>query len=168
MRFYCDVFTEFQPIVLAWDLSDIEDIECLGITDGILGKVEHTNIYEPRLMIIKESAPVGTIYFHHTIYKIKSICFLNMGSANQEVDLSPCTKHGSLFTVASSNKSLNRKMGTRLFENSVFLNKTVGAVKNVSNTIKTTTQQAATQVTASLDCYIIIIFEIAFATAIRI
>lgn len=37
-------------------------------------------------------------------------------------------------------------MGARLFENSAFLNKTVGAVKNVSNTIKTTTQQAATQV----------------------
>ncbi|XP_026729187.1 phosphatidylinositide phosphatase SAC2-like isoform X1 [Trichoplusia ni] len=130
----------------AWDLSDIEDIECLGITDGIIGKVEHSNIFEPRLMIIKESAPVGTIYFHHTIYKIKSICFLNMGQANQEVDLSPCTKHGSLNSVSSSNKSLNKKMGARLFENSAFLNKTVGAVKNVSNTIKTTTQQAATQV----------------------
>ncbi|XP_075986517.1 phosphatidylinositide phosphatase spermathreecae isoform X2 [Anticarsia gemmatalis] len=134
----------------AWDLSDIEDIECLGITDGIIGKVEHTNIFEPRLMIIKESAPVGTIYFHHTIYKIKSVCFLNMGSANQEVDLSPCTKHGSMNTMASSNKSLNKKMGTRLFENSAFLNKTVGAVKNVSNTIKTTTQQAATQVKQSV------------------
>ncbi|XP_050554096.1 phosphatidylinositide phosphatase SAC2 isoform X1 [Spodoptera frugiperda] len=129
----------------AWDMSDIEDIECLGITDGILGKVEHTNIFEPRLMIIKESAPVGTIYFHHSIYKIKSVCFLNMGPVNQEIELTPCTKHGSMSTVASSNKSLNKKMGARLFENSAFLNKTVGAVKNVSNTIKTTTQQAATQ-----------------------
>lgn len=97
-------------------------------------------------MIIKESAPVGTIYFHHSIYKIKSVCFLNMGPVNQEVDLCPCTKHGSMSAVASSNKSLNKKMGARLFENSAFLNKTVGAVKNVSNTIKTTTQQAATQV----------------------
>lgn len=97
-------------------------------------------------MIIRESAPVGTIYFHHTVYKIKSVCFLNMGPVNQEIDLSACTKHGSLNAVASSNKSLNKKMGARLFENSAFLNKTVGAVKNVSNTIKTTTQQAATQV----------------------
>ncbi|XP_050554100.1 phosphatidylinositide phosphatase SAC2 isoform X4 [Spodoptera frugiperda] len=134
----------------AWDMSDIEDIECLGITDGILGKVEHTNIFEPRLMIIKESAPVGTIYFHHSIYKIKSVCFLNMGPVNQEIELTPCTKHGSMSTVASSNKSLNKKMGARLFENSAFLNKTVGAVKNVSNTIKTTTQQAATQVKQSV------------------
>ncbi|KAJ8715665.1 hypothetical protein PYW07_010147 [Mythimna separata] len=134
----------------AWDLSDIEDIECLGITDGIIGKVEHTNIFEPRLMIIKESAPVGTIYFHHSIYKIKSVCFLNMGPVNQEIDLCACTKHGSMSTVASSNKSLNKKMGARLFENSAFLNKTVGAVKNVSNTIKTTTQQAATQVKQSV------------------
>uniref|UniRef100_A0A2A4JFU2 SAC domain-containing protein n=1 Tax=Heliothis virescens TaxID=7102 RepID=A0A2A4JFU2_HELVI len=134
----------------AWDLSDIEDIECLGITDGIIGKVEHSNIYEPRLIIIKESAPVGTIYFHHSINKIKSVCFLNMGPANQELELCPCTKHGSLNAVSSSNKSLNKKMGARLFENSAFLNKTVGAVKNVSNTIKTTTQQAATQVKQSV------------------
>ncbi|XP_047035991.1 phosphatidylinositide phosphatase SAC2 isoform X2 [Helicoverpa zea] len=134
----------------AWDLSDIEDIECLGITDGIVGKVEHSNIFEPRLMIIKESSPVGTIYFHHSINKIKSVCFLNMGPINQEIELCPCTKHGSLNPVSSSNKSLNKKMGTRLFENSAFLNKTVGAVKNVSNTIKTTTQQAATQVKQSV------------------
>ncbi|XP_022827359.1 phosphatidylinositide phosphatase SAC2 isoform X1 [Spodoptera litura] len=134
----------------AWDMSDIEDIECLGITDGILGKVEHSNIYEPRLMIIKESAPVGTIYFHHSIYKIKSVCFLNMGPVNQEIELTPCTKHGSMNAISSSNKSLNKKMGARLFENSAFLNKTVGAVKNVSNTIKTTTQQAATQVKQSV------------------
>lgn len=97
-------------------------------------------------MIIKESVPVGNIYFHHTIYKIKSICFLNMGPVNQEIELCPCTKHGSASSFASSNRSLNKKIGTRLFENSAFLNKTVGAVKNVSNTIKTTTQQAATQV----------------------
>lgn len=149
-------YSELHSVVLAWDLSDIEDIECLGITDGILGKVEHSNVFEPRLMIIKESAPVGTIYFHHTIYKIKSVCFLNMGPNNQEVDLSPCTKHGSLNSVTSSNKSLNKKMGARLFENSAFLNKTVGAVKNVSNTIKTTTQQAATQVTI---CSEFIVYE---------
>lgn len=132
--------------VLAWDLSDIEDIECLGITEGIIGKVEHSNIFEPRLIIIKESVPVGNIYFHHTIYKIKSICILNMGTTNQELDLCVCTKHGSSNSVGNVNKSLNKKMGGRLFENSAFLNKTVGAVKNVSNTIKTTTQQAATQV----------------------
>ena len=69
-----------------------------------------------------------------------------MGPVNQEIDLCACTKHGSMTVLASSSKSLNKKMGARLFENSAFLNKTVGAVKNVSNTIKTTTQQAATQV----------------------
>lgn len=92
-------------------------------------------------MIIKESIPVGNIYFHHTIYKIKAICFLNLGTANQDIELCPCTKHGSSSSLLSS-----KKVGSRLFENSAFLNKTVGAVKNVSNTIKTTTQQAATQV----------------------
>lgn len=98
-------------------------------------------------MIIKESIPVGQLYFHHTIYKIKSICFLNMGTSNQDLELSACTKHGSMSSMGNSSKfSNNKKMGARLFENSAFLNKTVGAVKNVSNTIKTTTQQAATQV----------------------
>ncbi|XP_050685103.1 phosphatidylinositide phosphatase SAC2 isoform X2 [Leptidea sinapis] len=126
----------------AWDLSDIEDIECLGVTEGIIGKVEHSNIYDPRLIVIKESVPMGQIYFHHTIYKIKSISIINLGTTNQEVDLLPCTKHGSSASINRSNK----KMGGRLFENSAFLNKTVGAVKNVSNTIKSTTQQAATQV----------------------
>ncbi|XP_053619511.1 phosphatidylinositide phosphatase SAC2 isoform X2 [Plodia interpunctella] len=130
----------------AWDLSDTEDIECLGITEGIIGKVEHSNIFEPRLMIIKESVPVGQLYFHHTIYKIKSICFLNMGPINQEIELSPCTKHCSSTIIVNPARSLNKKMGAHIFENSAFLNKTVGAVKNVSNTIKSTTQQAATQV----------------------
>ncbi|CAH2245690.1 jg4850 [Pararge aegeria aegeria] len=67
-----------------------------------------------------------------------------MGATNQEVDLCACTKHGSSTILA--NRGGGKKMGARLFENSAFLNKTVGAVKNVSNTIKTTTQQAATQV----------------------
>ncbi|GBP27703.1 Phosphatidylinositide phosphatase SAC2 [Eumeta japonica] len=68
-----------------------------------------------------------------------------MGSANQELELCTCTKHGSVPDVTPTNKN-NRKMGARLFENSAFLNKTIGAVKNAGNTIKTTTQQAATQV----------------------
>lgn len=97
-------------------------------------------------MIIKDSVPVGNIYSNHTIHKIKSVCFLYMGITNQELDLTPCTKHGSFSSVGSENK----KIGSRLFENSAFLNKTVGAVKNVSNTIKTTTQQAATQVRISI------------------
>lgn len=37
-------------------------------------------------------------------------------------------------------------MAAKLFENSALLNKTVGAVKNVSNTFKATTQQAPSQV----------------------
>lgn len=127
-------------------MSDIEDIECLGITEGIIGKVEHTNVYEPRLMIIKNSEPVGQIYFHHTIHRIKEITFINLGTTNQDIELCQCTKHGSLHSMPSAGKAIARKMGGRLFENSAFLNKTVGAVKNVSNTIKTTTQQAATQV----------------------
>lgn len=96
-------------------------------------------------MIIKESTHVGQIYFHHSIYKIKSVCFLNTGPNNQEIELSPCTKHGSVYSASNGSRS-NKKSGGRLFENSAFLNKTLGAVKNASNTIKTTTQQAATQV----------------------
>lgn len=140
----------------AWDLSDIEDIECLGVTEGILGKVEHSNIYEPRLALIKEIESVGEIYFHHTVYKIKSVVFLNMGTENQFVDLCACTKHGSSSSVSSCRKG--SKMAAKLFENSALLNKTVGAVKNVSNTFKATTQQATSQV-LQLNIYFFIIVK---------
>ncbi|XP_037967524.2 phosphatidylinositide phosphatase SAC2 [Plutella xylostella] len=124
----------------AWDLSDIEDIECMGITEGVIGLVELPNVFEPRLMIINETEPVGQLYFHHTITKIKSIVLLNMGPHNQEFELTLCTKHHG--TKNEPKRTINRG----LFENSAFLNKTVGAVRNVSNTIKNSTQQAATQV----------------------
>lgn len=137
-------FTCRNFIFSAWDLSDIEDIECLGVTEGILGKVEHTNIYEPRLAVIKEVESVGEIYFHHTVYKIKSVVFLNMGMENQPVDLCACTKHTSSSSVSSCRKG--SKMAAKLFENSALLNKTVGAVKTVSNSIKTSSQLAASQV----------------------
>lgn len=136
---FCVRFFKFS----AWDLSDIEDIECLGVTEGILGKVEHSNIFEPRLALIKEAESVGEIFFQHTIYKIKSVVFLNMGMENQIVDLGTCTKHASSSSVASKK---GNKIGSKLFENSALMNKTFGAVKNVSNTIKNTTQHAASQV----------------------
>lgn len=133
----------------AWDLSDIEDIECLGVTEGILGKIEHTNIYDPHLAIIKDVEAVGQIYFQHTIYKIKSVIFLNIGPENQVLDLCACTKHSSSSSMTSCRKG--SKMAAKLFDNAM-LNKTVGAVKNVSNSIKSTTQQAASQVLCIYNC----------------
>lgn len=75
-----------------WDLSSVDDIECLGITDGILGTISSPGVLEPPvLMIIKESTPVGPIYPPNIVYKIKSICMLS----NEEPDriLTPCPKH---------------------------------------------------------------------------
>lgn len=82
----------FQLIKKGWDLSSVDDIECLGITPGILGVISLPGILEPPvLMIIKEATPVGEIYPPHIVYKIKSICMLS----NDEPDctLFQCSKH---------------------------------------------------------------------------
>lgn len=79
-------------IVEGWDLASVDDIECLGITDGILGVISAPGVLEPPvLLIIKESIAVGCIYTPHIVYKIKSICMLS----NDEPDrtLTPCSKH---------------------------------------------------------------------------
>lgn len=82
----------FHWLKKGWDLSSVDDIECLGITAGILGVISLPGVLEPPvLLIIKDSTPVGDIYPPHVVYKIKSICMLS----NDEPDspLSPCPKH---------------------------------------------------------------------------
>ncbi|XP_077289295.1 phosphatidylinositide phosphatase spermathreecae isoform X2 [Arctopsyche grandis] len=138
----------------AWDLSGLEDIECLGITPAIIGKIEHEAIYEPKLVIVKDCTPVGNLYDDHIIYKIKSISLLPIGNEEIELNLTPCKKHstGSILKthVVENIKGNKRDSGKGLFENSVFVNKTWGAVKSAGNTIKTTTQQAAAIATSQV------------------
>lgn len=87
MKFFID-----KKKCLGWDLSSVDDIECLGTTAGILGVISLPGVLEPPvLLIIKESIPVGAIYPPHIVYKIKSICMLS--NDDPDCTLTPCPKH---------------------------------------------------------------------------
>ncbi|XP_050334905.1 phosphatidylinositide phosphatase SAC2 isoform X2 [Bactrocera neohumeralis] len=141
-------------IKAGWDLSSVDDIECIGITHGIVGVISLPNVYEPHLVIVKEATPVGVLYAPSLVYKIKSICILN--ADEPDTVLTSCTRHSrsanstpthrptsNTSTIGSTNKTSTSTTKTRLFEGAQLMNKTWGAVKNAGNTIKNTTQQAA-------------------------
>ncbi|XP_014098036.3 phosphatidylinositide phosphatase SAC2 isoform X1 [Bactrocera oleae] len=141
-------------LFLGWDLSSVDDIECIGITHGIVGVICLPNVYEPHLVIVKEATPVGVLYAPSLVYKIKSICILN--ADEPDTVLTSCTRHSrsanstpthrptsNTSTTGSTNKTPTSTTKTKLFEGAQLMNKTWGAVKNAGNTIKNTTQQAA-------------------------
>ncbi|KAH8242763.1 hypothetical protein KR032_001875 [Drosophila birchii] len=140
-------------IKAGWDLSSVDDIECIGVTHGIVGVISLPNVYEPHLVVVKEATAVGVLYPPHLVYKIKSICILS--AEEPDTDLSNCTKHtksnqstpthsasitNNNNASASSGGGGGSSKSTKLFEG---MNKTWGAVKSAGNTIKNTTQQAA-------------------------
>ncbi|XP_070851415.1 phosphatidylinositide phosphatase SAC2 isoform X4 [Drosophila suzukii] len=143
--------SEFS-IKAGWDLSSVDDIECIGVTHGIVGVISLPNVYEPHLVVVKEATAVGVLYPPHLVYKIKSICILS--AEEPDTDLPNCTKHTKSnqstpthSVSASNNNNANvpstgggSSKSTKLFEG---MNKTWGAVKSAGNTIKNTTQQAA-------------------------
>ncbi|XP_026845608.1 phosphatidylinositide phosphatase SAC2 isoform X2 [Drosophila persimilis] len=148
-------------IKAGWDLSSVDDIECIGVTHGIVGVISLPNVYDPHLVVVKEATAVGVLYPPHLVYKIKSICILS--TEEPDTDLPNCTKHAksnqstpthSSASAAAQNNNASVSSGagsgggigggssksTKLFEG---MNKTWGAVKSAGNTIKNTTQQAA-------------------------
>lgn len=74
-----------------WDLSSVDDIECIGVTHGIVGVISLPSVYEPHLVVVREATAVGVLYPPHLVYKIKSICILSADEPDSE--LSNCTKH---------------------------------------------------------------------------
>lgn len=128
---------------VGWDLATADDPECLGVCHGIVGKVEHPSVFEPRLLIIKECSPVGHIHGAHVIYKIKSVAFLQLGPDDPELNLQPCQKHK---TIDLSSKGKSNSSLFDLQKNPAF-SKTWGTIKSAGNSIKNTTQQAATMAT---------------------
>lgn len=132
--------SEFQ-LKAGWDLSSVDDIECIGITHGIVGVISLPGVYEPHLVLIKEASPVGVLYPPNLVYKIKSICIL--GPDEPDAVLTACPRHNSSRLSNSSNVSQKSPQKSRLFESSQLMNKTWGAMKSAGNTIKNTTQQAA-------------------------
>lgn len=120
-----------------WDLSSVGDIECIGITPGILGVISLPGVYEPHLLIVREAIDIGVLYPPHTVYKVKSICMLSDDEA--DAALVPCQRHSTSRMVVTQSPPSK----SRLFEGSQLMNKTWGAVKSAGSTIKSTTQQAA-------------------------
>ncbi|XP_069695260.1 phosphatidylinositide phosphatase SAC2 isoform X2 [Periplaneta americana] len=130
----------------AWDLASADDPECLGVLYGIVGKIELQSVLDSRLMLIKESASVGDLPGGKTVYKIKSIVFLQLGPAGDSVDLGlkPCRKHQNNKRTGSS--------GSGIFDihQKASFAKTWGTIKSATNTIKNTTQQAAALATSQV------------------
>ncbi|XP_044259683.1 phosphatidylinositide phosphatase SAC2 isoform X2 [Tribolium madens] len=119
-----------------WDLADADDPICLGLCDGIVGKVEHSSVFDQRLLLIKESLPVGKLHGENDVYKIKSVVFLPLGHENVELNLQQCPKHKSNTAKKNTNSLFD-------IPKNAALTKTWGTLKSAGNTIKTTTQQAA-------------------------
>lgn len=71
----------------------MDDIECIGITTGIVGIISLPGVYEPHLVIVKEAQPVGVLYPPHLVYKIKSICILS--DDEPDTILIPCPRHSN-------------------------------------------------------------------------
>lgn len=130
--------------VSGWDLSSVGDIECIGITYGIIGEIKFPGIYDPHLLIIRESAAIGSLDQNHLVYKIKNVCILSQDEP--DLPLFPCAKHS---TAPHSNSS-SPQSKPKLFVNSSGLMKTWGAVKSAGSSIKNTTQQAATIATSQV------------------
>ncbi|CAH1115746.1 unnamed protein product [Psylliodes chrysocephalus] len=122
-----------------WDLTDADDPICLGMCDGIIGKVEHSPLFDPRLLLIKESLPVGKLHGDNMVYKIKSVVFLPLGPETVDLNLSACRKHK---TMELKQNPANTSLLFDLQKNSAFT-KTWGTLKSAGNTLKQTTQQAA-------------------------
>ncbi|XP_058840370.1 phosphatidylinositide phosphatase SAC2 [Topomyia yanbarensis] len=143
--------SEFQA-KCGWDLSSVDDIECIGITHGIVGTISLQGVLDSHLIIIKEVVPVGVLYAPDLVYRIKSICIL--GADDPDTILLNCTKHNtnasiktmSSFATDSTQAGSNANTSSpknRLFESSALVNKTWGAVKSAGSTIKNTTEKAA-------------------------
>lgn len=122
-----------------WDLTDAEDPHCLGICEGIIGKVEHASVFDSRLLLIRDAEPVGKLHGDNIVYKIKSVAFLPLGSDNVDLNLAQCTKHK---TIASRKATSTANSLFDIQKNPAFT-KTWGTLKNAGTTIKNTTQQAA-------------------------
>ncbi|XP_032679990.1 phosphatidylinositide phosphatase SAC2 isoform X1 [Odontomachus brunneus] len=140
---WCDKYTGEFSAKSDWEWAAPKDLECLGMFYGIVGKIEQASVLEPRLMLIKDVIPAGELHGGHVVYKIKSIAFLHIGTENTDIGLLPCKKHQYV---------LKKKGAGGLFDvpQKAALAKTWGTIKNATNTIKNTTQQAAALATSQV------------------
>lgn len=127
-----------------WDLSGVTgDIECLGITPGIIGMIQLSGVYEPHLLLIRDVSAVGVLYAPNIVYKIRSICTLG-ATEGLDIPLNPCSKHNPGAVSASNSPA---KQGKKLFEGNPLVGKTLGAIKSGA---KTAANLATNQVRSSV------------------
>nr|CAD7394690.1 unnamed protein product [Timema cristinae] len=136
-----------------WDLASANDPDCLGLFYGIIGKIELQSIMESRLMLIKECETVGDLPGGKTVYKIKSVAFLQLGLSGDSLDLGlqPCKKHQD-NTGTKKSSSLSGGVSGGIFDipQKAAFAKTWGTIKSATNSIKNTTQQAAAMATSQV------------------
>lgn len=131
-------------IFIAFDFAEVFDIECIGITYGIVGEIKFPNVFDPHLLIIKEAQPIGALNLQkNLVYKIKSVCILSQDEPDTQ--LFQCSKHATTTGTSRPNSSTSSpQTKTKIFDApSNLMNKTWGAMKSAGSTIKSTTQQAA-------------------------
>ncbi|XP_034939249.1 LOW QUALITY PROTEIN: phosphatidylinositide phosphatase SAC2 [Chelonus insularis] len=144
---WCDKVTGEFSARPDWEWATANNLECLGTFHGIIGKIDQTPFMEPRIMLIKEASNVGELYGSHTVYKIKSVAFLQLGSENSEISLLPCKKHGGINNkIGGGSNDILQKTGFA---------KTWGTIKSATNTIKNTTQHAAALATSQVKSTVI-------------
>lgn len=77
---------------IGWDLSAVDDIECIGLTPAIVGACRLADVYTPHLVIVRDAQPVGVLYPPHLVYKIRSVCILSAAEPDGGA-LQPCQRH---------------------------------------------------------------------------
>ncbi|KAF6209113.1 hypothetical protein GE061_014856 [Apolygus lucorum] len=121
-----------------WELANSGDPECLGIFYGLIGKVDFQGEGEARLLLVKDTDPVGALPDGREVVKIRSVAFLHISGPEitaAELGLRSCKKHkgGSLNVFELPQKAS--------------LAKTWGSIKSATSSIKNTTQHAAAMAT---------------------
>ncbi|XP_035982135.1 phosphatidylinositide phosphatase SAC2 isoform X1 [Fundulus heteroclitus] len=111
-------------LLLAWNPV------CMGLVEGVIGKIQlHTDL-PLGLVLIRQKALVGHLPGNHKVYKITKIAVIPLSDEEpQELELEPCKKHH--FGIDKTEKQAQSP------DESKFLMKTLSQIKsNVSVPIK--------------------------------
>lgn len=133
-----------------WDLSAVDDIECLGLTPAIVGTCALADVLTPHLVIVRDAQPIGCLYPPDMVYKIKSVCILSDDQPDGG-PLQPCPRHsratahssGSASSTSPAHSSATTTTTTTTAVAAPQTKSIWGAVKSAGNSIKNTTAQAA-------------------------
>uniref|UniRef100_A0A4W3HIL9 Inositol polyphosphate-5-phosphatase F n=1 Tax=Callorhinchus milii TaxID=7868 RepID=A0A4W3HIL9_CALMI len=111
-------------LLLAWNPI------CLGLVEGVIGKIQLHTDFPWRLLLIRQKAVVGKLLGEHQVYKITKIAVIPLSEAEpQDLELELCKKHH--FGINKTEKI------TQSPDDSKFLLKTFSQIKsNVAAPIK--------------------------------